>query len=265
MFNRYAASARVIDRSTLERNVPSVFATEAFHTRSDRYKFIPTIQVIDFLADHGFLPVKAHQSRSRIEGKTAFTKHMIRLRRAEDIGRSAEEFPELVMVNSHDGTSAYKFMFGVFRVVCSNGMIAMSEDYGSLKVRHMGSGDFHKELSDATTGIMANAPKVLTQIEGWKQLALSAPERQIFAESAAKLIDNNVSASNLVRARREADRGEPTLWKTLNTVQENILQGGTYSVKGRQTSAVKDISKDIKLNTALWSLAEKMSQLKATN
>jgi hypothetical protein len=66
----------------------------------------------------------AEQSRTRIPGKGDFTLHMVRFRHAEHLSPLAvgAEVPELVLVNSHDGASAYKFMAGVFRLVCSNGV-----------------------------------------------------------------------------------------------------------------------------------------------
>ena len=34
-----------------------------------------------------------------------------------------DSVPEVVFLNSHDGTSAYQLRMGIFRVVCTNGLI----------------------------------------------------------------------------------------------------------------------------------------------
>jgi hypothetical protein len=92
---------------------PSVFATQPWDHMSTRYTFIPTIQIVDKMRNEGFQPVAAMQSRTRIEGKQDFTKHLIRFRdvrngAAPAIRTLGEVFPELVLTNSHDGASAYK-------------------------------------------------------------------------------------------------------------------------------------------------------------
>jgi hypothetical protein len=69
-----------LDNDQLRRAVPSIFALEPWQRMSQRYRFVPTIQVLDRLRAEGFLPVRAMQGRTRVPGKGAFTRHMIRLR-----------------------------------------------------------------------------------------------------------------------------------------------------------------------------------------
>src|ERR1019366_7313859 len=105
----------------IQRYAPSAFAEQPYHAQSSRYAFIPTISIIDGMRQAGFLPVMASQSRTRIADKQGFTKHMIRFRSANSLqaGASAivgDSILEAVLINSHDGTSAYKLMCGVFRL-----------------------------------------------------------------------------------------------------------------------------------------------------
>src|ERR1700687_3303207 len=87
---------------------PSALATRPHESRSDRYTYIPTINVIEGMIKAGFQPFSASQSRSRIEGKSEFTKHMIRFRHADLMQAVVGDvLPEVILVNSHDGTSAY--------------------------------------------------------------------------------------------------------------------------------------------------------------
>src|SRR5438309_1834188 len=97
----------------IRRTAPSVFAERPWDTMSERYRFFPTVHVVEGLMAQGFLPVRAQQSRSRIEGKGAYTKHMLRFRHASMADRAvASTVPEIVIVNSHDGTSAYHLSLG---------------------------------------------------------------------------------------------------------------------------------------------------------
>jgi hypothetical protein len=258
--------ANVLTESDLRYRVPSAFATEAWGTMSDRYKFVPTIDVVGILEDKGFLPIRAEQSRCRLPGKTEFTKHMIRFRHSEFFDlTSGTEFPEIVLVNSHDGSSGYQVMGGIHRVVCMNGLIVDSANLGSISVRHTGGSDFHDRILEATFDIVSETPATIRKIEGWKGLQLPAPIQSAFAESALELRDNDaIRAEQLLRAKRSDDRSSD-LWTVFNRIQENMIRGGLrgYSESGRRTTTrpIKSVSEDVRLNRALWKLTERMAEL----
>ncbi|MBO1011881.1 DUF932 domain-containing protein, partial [Acidovorax sp. SD340] len=92
---------------------PSIFAQAPHGSRSERYSYIPTATVLQELRGEGFQPFMVCQTRVRQEGRRDFTKHMIRLRHASQInGREANE---IILLNSHDGTSSYQMLAGMFR------------------------------------------------------------------------------------------------------------------------------------------------------
>ena len=71
----------------------------------------------------------------------------------------------------------------------------------------------------------------------------------------------------MLQPRRYADNGTD-LWKTFNRVQENLTKGIRGRVDrstGQRTGSrgIKSIDGDVKLNRALWAMAEKMAELKA--
>ena len=147
----------VLDNDALRLTAPSIFAAHPWEAMSQRYRMAPTIEVVDMLRDKGFLPVRAQQSRARIPGKADFTKHMIRFRPADLIDGPlavGDIFPELVLTNAHDGTSAYKFDMGLFRLACSNGLVVKSEDIGGISVRHSGGDDFAQRVIDVTYEVL---------------------------------------------------------------------------------------------------------------
>lgn len=252
---------------------PSIFATQAWENMSDRYTFIPTITVVDRMRTEGFVPVAATQSRTRIEGRKDFTKHLIRFRDVRNgdapaIRTLGEVYPELVLTNSHDGGSAYKLDAGLFRLVCTNGMVVSDGTVSQIKTRHSGSAD---GIIDATYSIVAEFPKVLESVERFSQLRLSAPQQTAYATAALALRYDEGEApvvpAQIVRPRRTADV-DSTLWNTFNVVQENLVNGG---VRGQnpetrrrlRTRAVAGISENTRLNKALWTLTEEMRKLVA--
>jgi len=251
---------------------PSVFATAPHSSRSERYAYIPTVDILNGLAREGFHVVKASQSRSRIPGKADFTKHMLRLRHESTstaLQTLGETIPEVVLVNAHDGTSAYKLMAGMFRLVCLNGMVVADSLVGSLKVQH--SGKVTEKVIEGSFAVLENTGKAIEAAKTWAEIELSDDESLAFAEAAHTIRfgeeDTTINPVRLLAARRHDDQGND-LWRTFNRVQENVIRGGMQGLNAtgtrRVTSrAVRGIDGDIRLNTALWQLAEKMAALKA--
>lgn len=263
------ARQTVLSTDVLRRIVPSVFATSAHEGMSSRYRFVPTIEVVDILKDRGFLPVRAEQSRARLEGKRDFTRHMLRFRHEGYLNGGplvlGQEIPELVLTNSHDGSSAYQFSAGLFRLVCLNGLVVPTGSTGSVSVKHVGGPDFSERVIDATFTVVEQSGLAVERAAEFKQIALSPPQAKVFAEAAAELVETpNLRPDSLLQTRRREDR-EGNLWTTFNTVQENVLKGGirTTAPDGRRstTRPVKAVDRDVKLNKALWTLAEKMAEL----
>lgn len=255
---------------------PSAFATEKHESRSARYTYIPTSAVIEAMMREGFEPFMATQSRSRIEGKAEFTKHMLRFRHPNAVGNGS--VPEVVLVNSHDGTSAYKLFAGIFRMVCSNGMIVADKLTGSISVQH--TGNIVDRVIEGSFQIIGESQKVLDTTHQWETLQLTNGEQSAFAEVAHILrfadaegtVKTPITAAMLLEPRRREDVGND-LWKTFNRVQEHVIKGGDTARAPRQsngqrgrrvtTRTVTGIDADVKLNRSLWHLAERMAELKA--
>jgi hypothetical protein len=262
-----------LSNEQLAHVAPSIFAIQPWEKMSERYTFIPTIQIVDRMRAEGFQPVAAMQSRTRIEGKQDFTKHLIRFRDmrngdAPAIRTLGEIYPELVLTNSHDGASAYKLDAGLFRLVCLNGMTVSAGNVSQINVRHSGGAD---GIIDASYQIVEDFPKVLESVERFSQLRLSAPQQTAFANAALSLrYDENeapINAADIIRPRRREDV-DPTLWNTLNAAQESLVRGGLRgrnpeTRRRRRTRAVTGIGENTRLNKALWALAEEMAKLAA--
>lgn len=254
--------------SEIQRIAPSVFADQAHESRGDRYAYIPTSRVLQGLRNEGFLPMAVGQSRTRIPGKADFTKHMLRFRHQDSITAVAgQEVPELIMVNSHDGTSSYNLMGGVFRLICSNGMI-VGDNTSEVRVRH--SGNIIDNVIEGSFEVISDLKRVIPVIDDWKKLHLTYEQRKAYAESALALRwdtdEAPVSATSLLGTRRMDDR-EDNLWTVSNVVQENLIRGGLRGEgsTGRRmtTRAVAGVSENVRLNKALWSLTAKMAELVA--
>ncbi|HCE6609194.1 TPA: DUF945 domain-containing protein, partial [Pseudomonas aeruginosa] len=119
----------------IRRVAPSIFADAPHESRSERYAYIPTATVLQELRGEGFEPFMVCQTRVRHDDRRDYTKHMIRLRHASQInGREANE---IILLNSHDGTSSYQMLAGMFRFVCSNGLVC-GDTVADVRVPHKG-------------------------------------------------------------------------------------------------------------------------------
>jgi hypothetical protein len=276
-------SNRVQTPLTIEqiaRYAPSAMATRPHESRSERYTYIPTVNIIEGMIKAGFQPFSASQSRSRIEGKSEFTKHMIRFRH-ESVGMQSlavgEVAPEVVLINSHDGTSTYNLISGLFVKVCTNGLMVSESEISAVKVMH--KGDILQNVIEGSYRLIEDSTRVLGTVQTWGQLQLSAGEQNALADAARTLrfadaegkVSTPITAAQLLQPRRYEDN-KPDLWNTFNRVQENVIKGGLRAIQrdanGRRlraisTRQVRGIDHDVKLNRALWQLAERMAELKA--
>ena len=268
------APARSREPMTIEqvrRAAPSAFAAEAYHEMSQRYAYVPTGDVIAGMISAGFQPFAASQSRARLEDKREHTKHMIRFRAPDAEMVVGGIYPEVVLINSHDGTSAYKLLAGMFRLVCSNGLVVSESMLGSVSIRH--SGDIIDQVAEASTGLIERMPLALEAVNEWQHTDLSPDQAMAYAEAAHTVrfadahgdIATPITPVQLL-ARRRRDDGGSDLWNTFNRVQENAIKGGLKALKPgsrrvTRTRQVNGISEDVRLNRALWTLTERMAQL----
>lgn len=252
---------------------PSVFAGQPYEKQSDRYAFIPTTEVIDTLRNAGYLPVQAGQSVSRIPGKGMFTKHMLRFQAQNDnLSVVGDSRLEAVLINSHDGTSAYHLSLGVFRLVCSNGLVVADSLVESIRVRH--TGNIVQEVLNGTVKMFENVEIIRETIRRWQQVQLTEPEQRALAEAVHGLrftdAAHTVQPARLLETRRSIDNGND-LWAVTNRIQENAIRGGqryryedeNHRTRRNRTRPVTGIDQDTKLNKAIWTLSEKMAELKS--
>ncbi|RKT26979.1 uncharacterized protein DUF932 [Paraburkholderia sp. RAU2J] len=248
---------------------PSIFAEGKHDSRSDRYTYIPTIDVLRGLRNEGFEPFMVCQTRVRDESRREYTKHMLRLRRADTI--TGDEANEINLLNSHDGTSSYQMLAGVLRFVCQNGMVA-GENVADIRVPH--KGNIVQNVINGAFDVLDGFDLIREQKEGMQAVTLNHDEQTAFARSALALrydptdatTPAPVTGNQLLFPRRFEDR-DNDLWTVFNRVQENLTKGGLRgrSASGRamSTRPVTGIDQNVKLNRALWMLADAMRQMKA--
>lgn len=256
-----------LSRERLMIEAPSAYAERAFNGTSDRYTFFPTDSVIEALRETGWAPVTAQEQRSRQEERFGFQKHMIRFHRREELGRAVlhDSRLELVLMNSHDGGCAFRIYAGVFRLICSNGLVVADASYGAVSIRH--TRKTVDEVISASQGIAGHSDRIGEHIDSFRQRTLTEAERGDFAARALTLRYNSLEAapvrpSFLLEPKRHEDRGN-SLWQAFNTVQENMMRGSRPDrlkahAEARRVARVRGLTgldAQLNLNRDLWELA----------
>lgn len=254
-----------LDDQQIRAVAPSIFAEEKHGSRSARYTYIPTSDVLKALRSEGFSPFMVCQTRTRDADKHDHTKHMVRLRHASQI--TSQEANEIILLNSHDGSSSYQMLAGVFRFVCSNGMVC-GDTVDDVRIRH--SGEIIQNVIEGAFRVLGGFGDVNNQMDGMKSLTLNSGQQIAFARAAlslkydTELAPAPITETALLASHRIEDRGHD-LWTTLNKVQEGLLRGGLRGRRAKGSSfttrPVTGIDQNIKLNRALWVLAEEMRKL----
>ena len=263
----YRSPAPLTD-DVLRTVAPSIFAEAAHGSRSDRYTYIPTSDVLRGLQKEGFSPFMVCQTRVRDESKREFTKHMVRMRHASQINDG--EANEVILLNSHDGTSSYQMLAGMFRFACSNGLV-FGDTMADVRIRH--KGQIVSSVIEGAYEVLQGFTRVREQRDAMRAIELEHVEAEIFARSALMLKYDfdaatpvPVTERQVLAPRRTADM-KSDLWSTFNRVQENLVRGGMIgrNARGRQqrTREVQGIDQSVKINRALWTLADEMRKLKS--
>jgi hypothetical protein len=255
-----------ISLNELRTTVPSVFADRAHEDCSSRYGFASTAKVLTSLEKAGFVVVEAKDNLRRNPGNLEFTKHMLRLRKAGDVKKITEVgdvVPQVVLINSHDRSSLFQMYAGMFRLVCSNGLIVSTKEFiEPIVVRHT-----NRVVED----VMANIDRIVgdvgrvTDIIGeMSKTKLSEKQQLAFAEGALEFRFGNGNgrgsidpAALLVPRRTEDNRAD--VWHVYNRVQENMMKGGIASTtaagRNTMTKPITAVNSDLHINTGLWELA----------
>jgi len=252
---------------------PAVYGTPK-ETVSRRYVYVPTFEILELLENEGFYPVRVEQTGKR-DNKTDWSKHLIRFRHEDYLGPLQRDalIPEVCIINSHDAKSTLHVLAGIFKVLCSNGLIVADGEYQKTKFRHFGNAE---EVVDTVFDVVRQMPRILDNTKEMKSIELTPDERGVFANAALALKWPIEQHPNILRSalrtevllpkRKEDNKRD--LWTTFNVVQENLIKGGVKiwktegkkrKVKSRQVTAINE---DVRLNKALWILAEEMKQIK---
>jgi len=249
-----------ISKEQVKQVAPSVFTKHGASNVSEKYSHIPTERVMDDMSALGWNVVDAKEIKAR--KNQGFQKHMLIFANPEIVISGVDGdtvFPRILLTNSHDGKNAFTFKAGLFRLVCSNGLVIADEQFGEMKIRHMGY-DF-EALQQLITTMVEKLPLTVESMNQFKNKQLTEDQKQQFALEALGLRfdteNKTFNVQDFLTPTRKEDEGSD-LWSVFNLVQEKLVNGMfdyRSASKTRKARRIKNFQQDVALNTDLYKLA----------
>lgn len=252
----------------VRQSAPNAFARTHDGKRSDRYSFVPTEKIIQNMDEIGWGVSKAVMPKARKENTKEFGKHMISFRNRNGVGipdprirgigdHVATIHPELLVINSSNGSSRLEVQAGLFALICGNGLVISIGTFGSISLKHSG---FDPETAYELVSDFTNRMNAIPEkIERFRSVELDRNRQMEYATEAARIRwgDNIPDANTLLIPKRSEDTGND-LWTVYNKVQEHVIQGG-QKLGHRAARTLTNIDKSVDINSRLWDLTEAYS------
>lgn len=253
-------------------NVKLPLAALAQHSNpestSDKYSFIPTTRVMAVLENEGWNPVSGLSVKPRTKNPL-YVRHAVEFEHPTLSALSNDERFRITVVNSHDGSSSFRFYSGLMRIICSNGLVA-GRSFETFRVRHVGYTD--SAVKEALNYTLEQAPKISSVVVAMKNTDLTMDVRCQFYDAIIRELElysrlNPNYMADIYRqlecARRREDKGTD-LWTVFNRVQEHVVRGGLIGISKdkhgnlvpRRLRAIKAIKRQFDVNRKLWDTAE---------
>ena len=270
-------SEKFLSNEELMERCPHAFKNEPTNPNvSGKYVQANTMTVINDLAKLGWYPVDAKQCKAKKNSSGVRSFHMIALQNPDikimknnaDGTQTVDAYPRIIMTNSHDGFNSFKFMLGLFRLVCSNGLVVCDDQMVNMSIRHINY--TFDELRRIVATAIEQVPDIVNTMNKMRTIELSNDNKKELAKEMFKIRKNldendNVEVPDevlediLTPVREEDNKND--LWTVFNICQEKMVKGGfsanTKNNKLRKQRGITSIKKDMDYNQKLWGAASK--------
>lgn len=248
---------------TAREKAASIFASAPHSRLSKDYKFTSSLQLIEHLDSSGWKLVDAKQSKSTNPLYNEFGTHIMKFAHPEiymkDTDGGIEGRPQIIILNNHNGDRPLQIEAGCFRLVCSNGLMIKTQDFGTVKERHIKY--TQEQVSMIVDEQVLKMESAVKRINHWISRPMTSKEQFAFATEALalRLADDRKPEQyeliSLLEPKRKED-AQNDLWHVFNRTQENLIKGG-FELNERTARAITNPITDLEINLKLWEIAEK--------
>lgn len=240
----------MISLNSLRERVPAIFTKTPSPKVSDRYSFADSEYYLQKFIDADWTIHSARQV-----SKSEYAPHQVILRN-NDIATVGDLLPQLMFTNSHNGIKKMTIDTGIYRLVCSNGLVVPTSITQSLSIKHL-------DLGNSTTDTIVNSfyekvPIIMNNIDRMRNKILTDDEIDNFTYNALQIRFTNavgININDVVKPLRIEDNSDD-LWTVFNVVQEKLIRGGIQLPSKRRSRPINNFVNDNNINTKLWELAE---------
>jgi len=256
-------SIEFLSKEQIKEKASSIFTDAPSDTVSKHYTHIPTSIVMEDMMKLGWNVVDVKQVKARKE--VGFQKHLIVFRNLDVVidGKDNDTvYPQILLTNSHDGKNAFTFTAGLFRMICENGLVISTQEFESVKMRHMGY--TFEELQLKIVEMVERLPLTVESMNKMKSTEVVEKDAIKFAKKALTTRFNEdqiksfkIDYKELIKPIRKEDEGDD-VWSLFNIVQEKIITGNFHYTSGsklRKAREIKNFNQDLKVNKELFSMA----------
>jgi hypothetical protein len=227
-----------------------------FDKLSNKYDLISTEAVVNLMREEGFVVTATNTLKPR-KRDPRVVRHFVRMRHEQHMREINGSVPEILVINANDGSSSLRMEAGMFRMVCSNGLIVKSSEIDSSRIRHVDV-TAERVLAEANR-VIKGAQEAARRVDLFKERILTRSEQTEFSVLASAFWGGRVMPHSLLESRRPEDAGDD-LWRVFNRIQENMVKGGVVgrSANGRntRTHGIRAMDNTVKVNMKLWEIAE---------
>ena len=277
------ASNDFLTSDQIRARAPAVYAHDYAEDLSTKYGNFNSANAIEVMSDYGYGVTQAAQVKGRSEKANIYGQHLMAFAKRHEINALSEQQPEIIFYNSHDGKSSMKLFAGIYRFVCSNGIIA-GEGFDQRMVHYKSNLDSFEDLLTYT------AAKLEDVTDFTRKLQRIIPDEQTvnrFAKQAlstryeyfANVNDGRPPIESLVTNMFDARAVQQALavtraedmaddaWTIFNRVQESVLRGGFHVLGPRkrhtrryigykEAKAITSVKENVTINRKLWDIAQ---------
>lgn len=269
---------RAMTKTEIRERAPYVFAEAPTNPGvSDRYVMATTETIIDDMAKLGWDVVDCKQQRANKRSKVR-SFHMVAFQNPKvfitkenaDGTESVDCFPRIILTNSHDGFHSFKFMVGLFRLVCSNGLVVATEQFADVSIRHINY--TFSELREMVAKAITTVSDNISVMNEMQNTILNDEQKKALATEALKIRggDNDDKPlkvadddlEDILTPTQDEDNAND-LWTVFNVLQEKIIKGNFKMIsptnnKVRKARPITGLAKDLEINQALFRYASEM-------
>ena len=271
------ANNDVLHSLEIEALAPAVYAHDHAENLTNKYGNFNSANAIEVMRDYGYGVTQAAQVKGRTAQANIHGQHLLAFSKHSDISSGNNERPEIIFYNSHDGKSSMKLFAGIYRFICSNGIVA-GEGFDQKMIHYKSNLDNFEGILNQTADRLYD---ISSMTNNMKNITPNSERVVEFAKQALETrfdwygIDKDERERNAYTPRSIRDAltssrvedNNDDAWTIFNRVQESVLRGGIHILgnttrRGRKMEAYKkskaltSIKQNVDINRALWDIAQ---------